>query len=72
MWTVSPARRRVRSRIVWPITSSGPRQSPEGSWKRQGSMPSSQLEWVNVASRSVRAKTKRPVVMPLSMPVCSL
>ncbi len=71
MWTVSPARSRVRSRIVWPITSSSPRQSAEGSWKRQGSMPSSQLEWVKVASFSVRAKTNRPVVMPASMPVCS-
>jgi len=34
-------------------------------------MPSSQLEWVKVASLPDRAKTKRPELMPPSMPVAS-
>ena len=59
MCTVSPARNSVRSNTVCDDGAAVARRT-SGSWKRQGSMPSSQLECTKVRSSPLRAVTKRP------------
>ena len=58
MCTVSPARSRLRSKMVWAMT--GPAPYSAGSLKRQASMPSSQLECTKLMSSPVSAVMKSP------------